>query len=36
MTRRDAPGVLTRNGYDWTSQFPQIAAAVNALRCSSR
>jgi hypothetical protein len=22
-------------GYDWTSRFPQIAAAVNALRCRS-
>ena len=33
MARRDAAGVrlLTRNGHDWTSRFPQIAAAVNAL-----
>jgi ATP-dependent DNA ligase len=37
MARRDAAGVrlLTRNGHDWTSRFPQIAAAVNALRCRS-
>ncbi len=37
MARRDAAGarLLTRNGYDWTSRFPQIAAAVNALRCRS-
>src|SRR5215204_1911313 len=37
MARRDAAGVrlLTRNGYDWTSRFPQVAAAVNALRCRS-
>ena len=37
MSRRDAAGVrlLTRNGHDWTSRFPQIAAAVNALRCRS-
>jgi bifunctional non-homologous end joining protein LigD len=37
MARRDAAGVrlLTRNGHDWTSRFPQIAAAANALRCRS-
>jgi bifunctional non-homologous end joining protein LigD len=37
MARRDAAGVrlLTRNGHDWTSRFPQIAAAVTALRCRS-
>ena len=37
MSRRDAAGVrlLTRKGHDWTSRFPQIAAAVNALRCRS-
>jgi bifunctional non-homologous end joining protein LigD len=37
MARRDAAGVrlLTRNGHDWTSRFPQIAAAVMALRCHS-
>jgi bifunctional non-homologous end joining protein LigD len=37
MARRDAAGIrlLTRNGHDWTSRFPQIAAAVNALRCRS-
>jgi bifunctional non-homologous end joining protein LigD len=37
MARRDAAGLrlLTRNGHDWTSRFPPIAAAVNALRCRS-
>ena len=37
MARRDAAGIrlLTRNGHDWTSRFPQIAAAVNALRWRS-
>jgi bifunctional non-homologous end joining protein LigD len=37
MARRDAAGIrlLTRNGHDWTSRFPQIATAVNALRCRS-
>jgi bifunctional non-homologous end joining protein LigD len=30
MARRDATGVrlLTRDGHDWTSRFPQIAAAA--------
>ena len=37
MARRDAAGVrlLTRKGHDWTSRFPQIAAAATALRCRS-
>jgi bifunctional non-homologous end joining protein LigD len=37
MVRRDAAGIriLTRNGYDWTSRFPLIASAANALRAKS-
>jgi bifunctional non-homologous end joining protein LigD len=37
MVRRDAAGVriLTRNGHDWTSRFPLIASAANALRAKS-
>jgi bifunctional non-homologous end joining protein LigD len=37
MVRRDAAGVrlLTRNGIDWTSRFPLIAAAAAALRVKS-
>jgi hypothetical protein len=36
MVRRDAAGVrlLTRNGHDWTSRFPQIAAASKRSSCS--
>jgi ATP-dependent DNA ligase len=37
MARRDAAGVrlLTRNGHDWSTRFPLIVAAVNALRVRS-
>jgi bifunctional non-homologous end joining protein LigD len=37
MVRRDAAGIriLTRNGYDWTSRFPLIWSAANALRAKS-
>jgi bifunctional non-homologous end joining protein LigD len=37
MARRDAAGVrlLTRNGLDWLSRYPSIAAAVTELRCRS-
>jgi bifunctional non-homologous end joining protein LigD len=37
MVRRDTSGVrlLTRNGHDWTSRFPLIRAAVEALRAHS-
>jgi len=37
MVRRDAGGVhvITRNGFDWTSKFPQIAAAGTALKARS-
>jgi ATP-dependent DNA ligase len=37
MVRRDPAGVrlLTRNGHDWSSRYPSIAAAVKELRCRS-
>jgi bifunctional non-homologous end joining protein LigD len=37
MVRRDAAAVrlLTRNGHDWTSRFPLIAAAAQTLRVRS-
>lgn len=37
MVRRDGAGVrlITRNGYDWTSRYPMIAAAANAIRARS-
>ncbi len=37
MARRGAAGVrlLTRNGHDWSTRFPLIVAAVNALRVRS-
>ena len=35
--RRDAGGVrlITRNGHDWSSRYPSIVSAANALRCKS-
>ena len=37
QARRDADGAfsITRNGFDWTSRYPSIAAAVQALACRS-
>ena len=37
MVRKGGSGVsiLTRNGHDWTSRFPLIASAANALRAKS-
>jgi bifunctional non-homologous end joining protein LigD len=37
MVRRDAAGIriLTRNGHDWTTRFPLIWLAANALRAKS-
>ena len=37
MVRRDAVGVriITRNGHDWTSHFPLIASATNALKAKA-
>jgi ATP-dependent DNA ligase len=34
MIRRDAAGVriITRNGRDWTSRFPLMASAANAIK----
>ena len=35
--RRDADGIrlITRNGHDWSSRYPSIVGAANALRCKS-
>ena len=35
--RRDGAGVrlITRNGHDWSSRYPSIVDAANALRCKS-
>ena len=35
--RRDAGGIrlITRNGHDWSSRYPSIVSATNALRCKS-
>ena len=35
--RRDAGGIrlITRNGHDWSSRYPSIVSAANALRCKS-
>ena len=37
MVRRDTAGIriLTRNGHDWTSRFPLIVSAANAIRAKS-
>jgi bifunctional non-homologous end joining protein LigD len=34
MVRRDAAGVriITRNGHNWTSRFPLMASAANAIK----
>ena len=37
QARRDADGVhlITRNGFNWTTRYPTIAAGMEALRCRS-
>src|SRR5688572_4487265 len=37
LVRRDGGGVrlITRNGYDWTSRYPMMAAAANAIKAKS-